>query len=218
MSSILSITSTSINVGCYALLNDDYVPSKVPNLRWVLASHAPSRTTIADVNQWIGCSSLLPTPENKVTGSFNHTSAAQALKQQINTFGAIRTSSAIKTSKVSYKVALKHAALNKSLMAAFATRGAYGVETLSLDSNHDSDWTPTTGSPMDALESEDTTTTTLDAIYSKLTPKQTLVAELLSDGKSYGEVATILGITKQAVALLIKGMRTRLAGGTRSSF
>ena len=211
MSSILSITATSINVGCYALLNDDYVPSKVPNLRWVLASHAPSRTTIADVNQWIGCSSLLPTPENKVTGSFNHTSAAQALKQQIKTFGAIRTSSAIKTSKVSYKVALKHAALNKSLMAAFATRGAYGVETLSLDPNQSSDWIPTTESPMDALEQEDYTTITLKEIYSKLTPQQVLVAELLSDGKSHKEIGVILGISQQSVTDRVIRMRNRLS-------
>ena len=149
-------------------------------------------------------------------GSFNHTSAAQALKQQINTFGAIRTSSAIKTSKVSYKVALKHAALNKSLMAAFATRGAYSQEWLTLDkvagSDAESHWLIDNNSnPMDALEQEDNTTTTLDEIYSKLTPTQTLVAELLSDGKSQTEIATILTITKQAVSLHIKGMRARLS-------
>jgi len=211
MAAILSITSTSINVGCYALLNDDYVPSKVPNLRWVLASHAPSRSTIADVNQWVGCSSLLPTAGVKPQSSFNHASAAQALKQQITTFGAIRTSATIKTSKCSYKVALKHAALNKSLMAAFATRSAYGQEWLSLDPNQSSDWIPTTESPMDAIEQEDTTTTTLKEIYSKLTPTQTLVAELLSDGKNQPEIAAILTITQQAVSLHIKGMRARLS-------
>ena len=121
MASILSTTSSVINVGCYALLNDDYVAAKVPNLRWVLASHAPTRSTIADVNQWVGCASLLPTPSVKPHSQFNHASAAQALKQQITTFGAIRTSATIKTSKCSYKVALKHAALCKTLTAAFAT-------------------------------------------------------------------------------------------------
>ena len=212
MSSILSITATTINVGCYALLNDDYVAAKVPNLRWVLASHAPTRSTIADVNQWVGCASLLPTPGVKPTTTFNHTSAAKALKQQVTTFGAIRTSAAIKTSKVSYKVALKHAALNKSLMAAFATRGAYGVETLSLNPNQDSDWTPTTESPMDALEAEDNTSFTLSTIYAKLTPKQVQVAELLADGKTQRDVASIFGVSQPTVAGYVSQIRARLQG------
>ena len=212
MASILSTTSSVINVGCYALLNDDYVAAKVPNLRWVLASHAPTRSTIADVNQWVGCASLLPTPSVKPHSQFNHASAAQALKQQITTFGAIRTSATIKTSKCSYKVALKHAALCKTLTAAFATNHAQGREWLSLDLNKSSDWIPTTESPMDALEAEDYTTTTLDAIYSKLTPKQTLVAELLSDGKSQTEVATILGVSPRVVSHHISRIAARLQG------
>jgi hypothetical protein len=179
MASILSTTSSAINVGCFAFINDDYVASATPNLRWVLASHAPTRSTIADVNQWVGCASLLPTPSSVPHSLFNHASAREALKQQIQTFGAIRTSATIKTSKVSYKVALKHAALNKTLTAAFATNHAQGREWLSLDTNQSSDWVPTTESPMDALESEDTTATTLKEIYSKLTPQSSSVAELL---------------------------------------
>jgi hypothetical protein len=132
MASILSTTSTSINVGCFAFINDDYVPSATPNLRWVLASHAPTRSTIADVNQWVGCASLLPTPSVVPHSQFNHASAREALKQQIKSFGAIRTSSTIKTSKCSYKVALKHAALHNTLTAAFATNHAQGREWLSL--------------------------------------------------------------------------------------
>ncbi len=211
MASILSITSTSINVGCYALLNDDYVAAKVPNLRWVLASHAPTRSTIADVNQWVGCSSLLPTEGVKPQTRFNHSSATEALKQQIKSFGAIRTSSTIKTSKCSYKVALKHAALNKTLTAAFATNHAQGREWLSLDTNQSSDWIPTTESPMDALESEDYTTITLKEIYAKLTPNQTLVAELLLDGKSHEEIGVILGISQQSVTDRVIRMRNRLS-------
>ena len=108
---------------------------------------------------------------------------------------------------------LKH----RTLTAAFATNHAQGREWLTLDSvagcESESHWLIDNNSnPMDAIEQEETTTTSLKEIYSKLTPKQTLVAELLLDGKSYGEVATILNITKQAVALLIKGMRVRLEG------
>ena len=211
MSAIIHESATTITLGVFALIGNDYVPAAEPSSRWVLSSHTPTLKSIVDANQWIGCASPLPTPSVKPHSQFNYASASEALKQQITTFGAIRTSSTIKTSKCSYKVALKHAALCKTLTAAFATRGAYGVEALSLDSNHDSNWTPTTGTPMDTLEAEDTTTTTLKEIYSKLTPKQTLIAELLSDGKSYGEAAVILGITKQAVALHIKAMRARLA-------
>ena len=220
MSAILHESSTSITLGVHAFLNDDYVPSRVPNLRDVTASHTPKgsgtlsdkrATTIFDVNQWIGCSSPIHTPSVLPTTEFNHASAQQALKQQVTTFGAIRTSSAIKTSKVSYKVALKHAALCKTLNAAFATRGNYGAEWLSLDSNQDSGWIPTTESPMDSLEEEDNTSFTLSSIYAKLTPKQTLVAELLSDGKNQTEIATILNITQQAVNLHIKAMRARLS-------
>ena len=210
MASILSTTSSAINVGCYALLNDDYVAAKVPNLRWVLASHAPTRSTIADVNQWVGCSSPLPTVGVKPHSQFNHQSATEALKQQVTTFGAIRTSATIKTSKCSYKVALKHAALCKTLTAAFATNHAQGREWLSLDTNQSSDWVPTTESPMDALEAEDTTTTSLKEIYSKLTHSQTQIAELLLDGKTQSEIATILGIAQSNVCRSIKRMQGAL--------
>jgi hypothetical protein len=173
-------------------------------------------TTCVNKEQWIGCASPLPTPSVVPHSQFNHASAREALKQQIKSFGAIRTSATIKTSKCSYKVALKHAALCKTLTAAFATRGAHNSACLTLDSVGGSDveshWLSDNNSnPMDSLEAEDYTTTTLKEIYAKLTPNQVLVAELLSDGKSQREIASILDvISNQSVAGYVSQIRARL--------
>lgn len=220
MASILHQSDTSITLGVFAFLNDDYIAASVPNLRDVTASHTPKgsgtlsdkrATSIFDVNQWVGCSSPLPTPSSVPHSLFNHATAREALREQIQTFGAIRSANQINTKKPSYKVAIKLAVLHNTLSVAFASRGNQINETLSLDLNKSSDWIPTTESPMDSLEAEETTTTTLNEIYAKLTPKQTLVAELLSDGKSQIEVAAILNISPRVVSHHISRIRARLS-------
>jgi hypothetical protein len=186
MSAILNESSTSITLGVHAFLNDDYVPSRVPNLRDVTASHTPKgsgtlsdkrATTIFDVNQWIGCASPIHTPSVLPTTEFNHASARESLKQQYNTFGAIRSANLINTKKPSYKVAIKLAVLHNTLSVAFASRGKQINETLTLDSVGGSDveahWLVDENSnPMDSLEEEDNTSFTLTSIYAKLTPNQ----------------------------------------------
>lgn len=220
MASILHESDSSITLGVFAFLNDDYIAASVPNLRDVTASHTPKgsgtlsdkrATSIFDVNQWIGCSSPLPTPSVKPHSLFNHASATESLKQQIATFGAIRSANQINTKKPSYKVAIKLAVLCNTLSVAFASRGNQINETLSLDLNKSSDWIPTTESPMDSLEAEDTTTTTLNEIYGKLTPNQIQIAELLVDGKSHKEIGVILGISQQSVTDRVIRMRNRLS-------
>ena len=64
---------------------------------------------------------------------------------------------------------------------------------------------------MDALEADDCTTTTLNEIYSQLTPCQVQVAELLSDGKSQSDVALILGVSPRVVSHHISRIRARLS-------
>ena len=117
----------------------------------------PSRVGLSG-NAWsAGLKDLEVAPSVVPHSLFNHASARLALKQQIQTFGAIRTSATIKTSKVSY------------------------------------------------------TSSTLKEIYSKLTPQQVLVAELLSDGKSHKEIGVILGISQQSVTDRVIRMRNRLS-------
>ena len=61
------------------------------------------------------------------------------------------------------------------------------------------------------IEDEDTTTTTLRAIYTKLSERQQQVAELLIEGRNQTQVAIILGVSKQTAGQIVKQIRTKLA-------
>ena len=77
---------------------------------------------------------------------------AEAVSTQVATFG--KTTWGVGNIHSTKKVALKEAALDKSLNAAFKNK-TYNTNVLSLDTTMDSDWTPVGGDPMDALIEEE---------------------------------------------------------------
>ena len=165
MASILKETSTEITLGVWSNLNQDIVATAVPANRWVLASHSPkgAQGPVAEYQapfdefNWIGTSCPLPTPESRPTTEFNHQSAEAALLVQRQTFGDLRPGAQGKIRScdigkavfTSNKKQIKARELDRALEAAFAPRALRPNEqishALSLDTNHDSDWTPSTG-------------------------------------------------------------------------
>lgn len=61
-----------------------------------------------------------------------------------------------------------------------------------------------------SIEDADTTVTSLRSIYTRLTKRQRDVAELLIEGRTQADIASILGLSERRVGVLIFSMQARL--------
>ena len=118
---------------------------------------------------------------------------ADAVADQVKTFGKV--SYGVKGTKSNKKVAYKKAALDKSLNAAFAADiKNTGDHALSLDTSMDSDWSPISEDPMDALmEEEAKTESMIEKVKKALTSDEWELVVAKSNGMKMSEIAEAAG-------------------------
>jgi len=143
----------------------------------------------------------------------------EALKVQRQTFGdlrpgaegAIRGCDIGKAVFTSNKKQIKSRELDRALSAAFSPRAARASETLSLDTNQDSSWSPTSEGPMEQISAEEqelilqeAQAHRLDLLFRTISSNQKQALILKSEGKTTREIGAIQGISHVAVAKSIK--------------
>jgi len=229
MSAVLRETNSTIYLGVWSNLNQDIVATAVPANRWLLASHSPNGAqslaayygqvkedkTNFDQFNWIGSSCPLPTPESSPTTEFNHQSAAEALKVQRQIFGdlrpgaegKIRTCDIGKAVFTSNKKQIKARELDRALSSAFESRALRPSEqinkALSLDTTHDSDWSPTSGDYLTELSEaeqeaiqQEATQYRLELLFRTITDRQRAALLPAAEGKTTREIGAELGISQ----------------------
>lgn len=154
--------------------------------------------------------------DTTITTEWDAEAVAEAVETQVATFGKV--SYGVKGTTSSKKAAYKEAALDKSLNAAFKTK-VHNDDALSLDTTVDSDWTPVTGDPMDALiEEENETEAMIEKARAALSVDQWAMVLAKASGKSQREIAADLGLTPAAVCLRWKTIVKKATKATEVSF
>ena len=121
-----------------------------------------------------------------------------SVAEQVQCFGHAEYANQIGSSSTSYKYAKKQQALGRSLNAAFRPRDARPSETLSLATQHDSDWTPVTADPVDELiaaEDAKTLSTRIEDTLSGLDERQRLAIVIAANGGTHKDVAERLSVS-----------------------
>lgn len=203
------------------------VPAK-PVLGWTetgLPVSAKS-TSFADQNLSI---EVTPAPAIVREEGFVPATAKQraaALAEQLETFGTIKpgTTGAIRTADIgkpvylSNKKQIKARELDRALSSAFAPRALRPNEriakALSLDTNHDSNWSPTSGDYLTELsEAEqeaikwEANQYRLELLFRTITDRQRTALLLAAEGKTTREIGAEIGCNHTAAAKLLNKAR-----------
>lgn len=131
----------------------------------------------------------------------------EAVAEQVKTFGQAKYANCIGSSSTGYKVAKKKAALERTLTAAFAPREACQSDTLYLGDEILDTQCAEDIDPIDILIEQDWTAELLQervaTFLHSLTTQQRTALELTAEGKTWREVAEILGCSHKNVGKLL---------------
>ncbi len=149
-----------------------------------------------------------------------------ALAEQLDTFGttkpgatgAIRGCDIGKPVYLSNKKQIKSREQDRALSAAFAPRALRPNEQIShalrLDTNHDSDWTPSSGDYLTELSEaeqeaiqQEATQYRLELLFRTITDRQRTALLLAAEGKTTREIGAEIGVSQPAVVKLLNKAR-----------
>ena len=152
------------------------------------------------------------------TKQWDQVAVDEAVRTQIACFG--RVSYGVKGTKTNKKVALKAAALDRSLNAAFKGEGTHNHKF--IDTNMDVSWYPVTADPMDALINDETDgermAATIATAKEALTTEQWDLVMAKASGKTQKEIAEMTGVSCNAISLRWKTIVKRATRATGCAF
>ena len=157
--------------------------------------------------------------DNTITTEWDAESAAEAVKTQVATFGKAHWG--VGNISSTKKCALKEAALDKSLNAAFKSK-VNSTDALSLDTSMDSDWTPVSADPMEAMIEAEEEASSWETLMAKakaaMTTDEWAMVIAKANGKNQTAIAEEWGVSKMAISKKFKVIAKKAVKATGVAF